>query len=92
MKITRLHSTKSKIPTPGCVYNQKENIPKGLRILAAHWKICFNKPKKIFYDLKGLLKQESVWFAAYLRIKSNKEKGPDLETIDALTKKRIIED
>jgi group II intron reverse transcriptase/maturase len=94
MKMTRLYSIKSKTPRLDCVHNQQDNIPKGLRILAAHWKICFNKPNKIFYDLNGLLKQESLWFAAYLRIKSNKGSktpGPDLETIDALTKKRILE-
>ena len=40
------------------------------------------------------MKQESLWFAAYVRVKSNKGSetpGPDFETIDALTKKRILE-
>lgn len=89
----RSYSTKSKHSRLGGVYPQNA-IPKGLQILAAHWKTCFDKPEKVFYDLNGLLKQESLWFAAYIRIKSNKgaeTPGPDFETIDALTKKRILE-
>lgn len=40
------------------------------------------------------MKQESLWFAAYVRVKSNlgsETPGPDFETMGALTKKRILE-
>lgn len=44
--------------------------------------------------MRGILKQESIWFAAYLKLKSNKgakTQGPDEDIIDSLTKKRILE-
>jgi group II intron reverse transcriptase/maturase len=72
----------------------QEQPPKGLRILAKHWQICLQNPTRVFYDLRGLLKQESIWYAAYLKLKSNKgakTPGPDEDIIDSLTKKRILE-
>jgi group II intron reverse transcriptase/maturase len=68
--------------------------PKGLRILAKHWHVCYSTPNRIFNDLRGILKQESIWFAAYLKLKNNKgakSQGPDEDVIDSLTKKRILE-
>lgn len=68
--------------------------PKGLKILAKHWQTCYQNPNRIFYDLRGILKQESIWFAAYLKLKSNNgsfTQGPDEDDIDSLTKKRILE-
>jgi group II intron reverse transcriptase/maturase len=75
------------------VQNQPD-IPKGLQILAKHWHTCFKNPDRIFYDLRGILKQESIWFAAFLKLKSNtgsKTQGPDKDIIDSLTKSRILE-
>lgn len=69
-------------------------IPKGLQILAKHWEICYQTPERVFHDLRGILKQESIWFAAYLKIKGNKgaeTPGPDDDIIDSLSKKRIGE-
>jgi group II intron reverse transcriptase/maturase len=69
-------------------------LPKGLKILAKHWQVCYSSPNKVFYDLRGILKQESIWFAAYLKLKNNKgakTQGPDQDIIDSLTKQRILE-
>lgn len=44
--------------------------------------------------MKGILKQESIWFAAFLKLKNNtgsNTQGPDEDIIDSLTKKRILE-
>lgn len=51
-------------------------------------------PDKVFKDLKGLLKLDNLWFAAYLKFKRNKGSAtlvPDTGTIDELTKTRILE-
>jgi group II intron reverse transcriptase/maturase len=89
----RSYVTRSGMTNLAPVQDQPE-IPKGLRILAKHWHICYQNPDRIFYDLRGLLKNESIWFAAYLRLKSNKGSktiGPDEDNIDSLTKSRILE-
>nr|YP_009710751.1 group II intron reverse transcriptase/maturase [Amanita thiersii]QFZ98699.1 group II intron reverse transcriptase/maturase [Amanita thiersii] len=89
----RSHTTKSGIKSLAPVQEQPE-IPKGLQILANHWKISFLNSKRVFYDLRGILKQESIWFAAYLKLKNNKGSetpGPDEDIIDSLTKQRILE-
>ena len=93
MNFTKSHVTRSKIKSLVPVQEQPE-IPKGLEILAKHWMVCYNSPHRIFYDLKGILKQESIWFAAYLRLKNNKgskTRGPDNDILNSLTKKRILE-
>ena len=72
-------------------------LNKDFQILAKHWRVANRDRTKVFKDLRGLLKLENIWFAAYLKIKgfaSNKGSatpGPDLQTIDTLTKRRIIE-
>lgn len=89
----RSYTTRSEGKNLAPVEEQPE-IPKGLRLLAKHWDVCYKTPDRIFYDLRGLLKQESIWFAAYLSLKSNKgaeTPGPDEGIIDSLTKKRILE-
>ena len=50
---------------------EQPKTPKGLQILAKHWYICYKDPNRIFYDLKGILKQESILYAALLKLKSN---------------------
>jgi len=92
-KNARSYVTRSGMTSQAPVQEQPE-IPKGLRILAKHWQTCFQNPDRIFYDLRGILKQESIWFAAYLKLKSNKGSmtpGPDENILDSLTKKRILE-
>nr|AYE93208.1 hypothetical protein C0995_000009 [Termitomyces sp.] len=89
----RSYVTRSGTTNLAPVQDQPE-IPKGLRILAKHWQTCFKNPDRIFYDLRGLLKNESIWFAAFLKLKSNKGSktiGPDEDNIDSLTKTRILE-
>lgn len=90
----RSYVTRSSIDNLASVKNQSEKIPKGLSILAKHWLVNYKNSEKIYYDLKGLLKQESIWFAAYLKLKENKGSntpGPDSQTIKDLTKKKILE-
>jgi len=67
----RSYVTRSRMSslTPILVQNE---IPKGLQILAKHWQTCYKNPNRIFYDLKGIIKQDSIWFTAYLKLKSNK--------------------
>ena len=90
----RSYVTRSRTNNLAPVQEQPVEIPKGLQILAKHWQISYQSPDRLFHDLRGLLKQESIWFAAYLKLKSNKGSntpGPDGEVIDFLTKKRILE-
>ena len=90
---TRSYVTRSGMKSLAPVQEQPE-IPKGLQILAKHWQTCYQSPDRVFYDLRGILKQDSIWFAAYLKLKNNKgsrTQGPDEDIIDALTKKRILE-
>lgn len=90
---TRSYVTRSGMKSLAPVEVQPE-IPKGLQILAKHWLTCYQSPNKVFHDLRGILKQDSIWFAAYLKLKNNKgskTQGPDEDIIDALTKKRILE-
>jgi len=85
---------KDKTPGSKKKIEEQPEIPKGLRILAKHWHVCYSTPNRIFNDLRGILKQESIWFAAYLKLKNNKgakTQGPDEVVIDSLTKKRILE-
>lgn len=96
--LTRSYVTRSGTNSPAPVEEQKKNVPKGLRVLAKHWQICnsLQKRNKVFYDLRGILKQESIWFAAYLKLKSNPFQGhlcegPDENIIDSLTKNKILE-
>lgn len=89
----RSHTTRSGMNSLAPVQEQPE-IPKGLQILAKHWKISYLNPDRVYYDLRGILKQESIWFAAYLKLKNNKGSntpGPDEAIIDSLTKKKILE-
>jgi hypothetical protein len=89
----RSYVTKSGTKSPAPVEEQPV-IPKGLQILAKHWQVCYSTPDRIFNDLRGILKQESIWFAAYLKLKNNtggKTQGPDEDIIDSLTKRRILE-
>jgi len=89
----RSHVTRSRISSLAPVLVQNE-IPKGLQILVKHWQTCYKNPNRIFYDLKGIIKQDSIWFAVYLKLKSNKgsfTQGPDENDIDSLTKNRILE-
>lgn len=96
--VSKLHFTRSYVTRSGTKsldpVEEQPVIPKGLQILAKHWQVCYSTPNRIFYDLRGILKQESIWFAAYLKLKSNKgakTQGPDEDIIDSLTKKRILE-
>lgn len=70
-----------------------EERSKDFERLAAHWKVSLDNPKRIFYDLKGFLKSNAVWFAAFNKIRSNKRAktaGPDGETIKVLNQKIIL--
>jgi len=42
--------------------------------------------------LRGILKHDSIWFAAYLKLKKGaKTKGPNKDIIVAFTKRKILE-
>uniref|UniRef100_UPI0023F2B125 reverse transcriptase n=1 Tax=Cyathus jiayuguanensis TaxID=380660 RepID=UPI0023F2B125 len=89
----RSYVTRSRKNNLAPVQEQSE-IPKGWRFLAEHWLTCHKNPDRIFDDLRGILKQDSIWFAAYLKLKSKKGSktgGPDEDIIDSLTKTRILE-
>ncbi len=92
-KAGRSYSTRSKKSCSAPVQEPRV-IPKGQRILAKHWQVCYDNSNREYHDLRGIFKQESLWFAAYLSLKDNKgskTKGPDEDIIDVLTKKRILE-
>jgi group II intron reverse transcriptase/maturase len=69
-------------------------LSKDYEILAKHWYVCYHNPNRQFADLRGLLKLDSIWFAAYLKLdknKGSKTPGPDSDIIDSLTNKKILE-
>ena len=73
------------------VGTQEENFNHFERI-RKHWKNCLGKPNKIFSDLKGFLKMNSIWFAAFIKIMKNRKatiKGVDDKS--SLTKLEILE-
>lgn len=91
--LTRSYVTRSRTKSPAPVKKQPV-LPKGLQILAKHWQVCYSTPNRVFYDLRGILKQESIWFAAYLKLKNSKgakTQSPDEDIIDSLTEKKILE-
>ena len=90
----RSYATRSRKSKLATVEAHPVAIPKGIRILAKHWQTSHQFPNRVFYSFRGILKQESLWFAAYLKLKGNKGSktpGPDDLTIDSLTKSRILE-
>ena len=89
--LTRSYVIKSGTKSMAPVQKQP---PKGLKILAKHWFTSYQSPDRIYYDLRGILKQEFIWFAAYLMLKNNKEsktQRPAEDIIDSLTKKITLE-
>lgn len=67
---------------------------KDLQILAKHWWICYHNREKVFKDLRGILKLENIWFAAYNKLKKkpgSQSPGLDSVTIESITKERILE-
>jgi len=52
-----------------------EEKSKDLALLVIHWKNCLENSKRIFKDLKGYLKMNAIWFAAFRKIKKNKRSG-----------------
>lgn len=87
-KQVRSYVTRSRVNNLAPVQEQE----KGLQLLAKHWLVNYQSPERVFYDLRGLLKQESIWFAAYLKLRDNKGSiGPYDNNIDSLTRKRILE-
>ena len=89
---TRSYTTKSSNQQPDSVQSQTE-IPKGLKLLAKHWRVCHQDDKKKFPTLRGIVKQEELWFAAYIKLRRNSGSltpGPDGESLKALTKERIL--
>jgi len=87
----RSYTTRSRIKNLAPVQEQQVEIPKGLQILAKHWINCYQSPDRVFKDFRGLLKQDSLWFAAYFKINNiSNTPGPDGEFLDSLTKKRIL--
>jgi group II intron reverse transcriptase/maturase len=69
-------------------------LSKDYEILAKHWYVCYQNPNRQFADLRGLLKLDSIWFAAYIKLVKNKGSqtpGPDYHIINSLTKQKILE-
>ena len=92
----RSHTTRSGKKNLVSVEKQPVETPKGLQFLAKHWLISYQNPERVFYDLRGILKQESIWYAAYLKLilkgnKGSKTPGPDGQILDSLIKTKILE-
>lgn len=56
----RSHTTRSGKKRLESVQTQPVETPKGLQFLAKHWLISYQNPERVFYDLRGILKQESI--------------------------------
>jgi len=56
----RSHTTRSGKKNLVSVEKQPVETPKGLQFLAKHWLISYQNPERVFYDLRGILKQESI--------------------------------
>ena len=71
-------------------------ILKGLEIIAKHSLICYeSSEKRVFPNLRGIIKQESLWYLGYLSLISNKGFNTFVrdaaEILNSWTKKRIKE-
>lgn len=94
---SRLYSTRSRNLRSVPIMERPENkFSPDLETLAKHWHNCHSNTERVFDSLRGLYKLDSMWFSAYLKLKSNKGSktstpGPDMQNIDHLTRKRILE-
>nr|YP_003204913.1 endonuclease [Millerozyma farinosa]CAY39283.1 Endonuclease, COX1 group II intron encoded [Millerozyma farinosa] len=91
--LSRSYSTRSKKSNSVVVQTQEENS-KEFEILTKHWINCKNNPNRIFKDIKGYLKLDNLWFAAFTKIKANngnKTVKPDNLGINTTTRKRMLE-
>jgi retron-type reverse transcriptase len=62
------YNTRSKYNNPAPVKELSIEKSKGLEILTKHWLINYQFPNRVFKDLIGILKQESLWFATYHKL------------------------
>lgn len=88
------YSTSSRKRNTKAEVSQLPTLSKGYENLAKLWFRSFQNPKVVFKDLGYFLKLDEVWFVAYLKLKANKgsfTRGPDNETLNDLTKTRILE-
>jgi len=56
----RSYVTRSGTHNLAPVQEQPVEIPKGLQILAKHWFTSYQFPERVFHDLRGLIKQETL--------------------------------
>ena len=90
----RSYNTKDNITKksePGQVLEEKS---KDFESVIKHWRNCLQQPSKIFSDLKGFLKRDSIWYAAFIKVMKNrgsKTAGPDNLAANTLTREKILE-
>ena len=71
-----------------------EENTKDFESIIKHWRNCLKTPNKVFSDLKGFLKRDSIWFAAFTKVMGNrgsKTVGPDNFSVNTFTRSKILE-
>lgn len=88
----RLYSTRSKAKKLSQV--SEKPLSKDFLTLAKHWYICYQNQNRIFWNLKGLLKLNELWYAAYYKIAKSRGSltpGVDGLNINNITKNKLEE-
>lgn len=85
----RFYSTDSQPNKPDEVVVPREKVKR----LAKLWKASYNEPNKIYYDLKGYLKDINIWIIAYQKLAASRGATTpgidDNDTISGTTIERI---
>ena len=78
------NSSQSRMNEESCTSNL------GFEKIARLWYFNYNKPSKIFKEnLKGLLDIKEIWYASYIKIRSNKGSETPFQTLDRTTKENL---
>ena len=84
----RFYSTYSQPNRPDEVVVPREKVER----LAKLWEASYIEPKKIYYDLKGYLKDINIWIIAYQKLATSRgatTPGVDCDTINGTTLERL---
>jgi group II intron reverse transcriptase/maturase len=72
--------------------NENLNLDLGLEKIARLWISNYKNPKRIYRNLRGILKMKELWYASYIKVQSNKgshTSGIDSKTLDSITKEKL---
>ena len=91
--MNRTYSTTSNITIntqPIMVGNSNKDL--GLDKIARLWIANYKNPRKIYKSLRGIIREKELWYASYIKVRSNQRNntpGIDSLTLDGITKEKL---